>query len=133
MQETPGHCLALNGSAGAFVALSLREPLFVTAVTVEHLHRGVAFDTTSAVRAFALLRADGDDADANGDGSGGVLAQGVYDARAGPPVQTFGAAPGAAGRAVRAVRFAVRSNHGGGHTCLYRLRVHGRAAGAESH
>ncbi len=124
VQEAPGHCLALAGGRGAFVEVSLRERIVPTALSVEHLHRSIAFDPRSALAAFSLTgAAGGEDAGAPG---ARVLARGAYDAAAGPPVQTFTVAPGAA--PVERVRLSVLSNHGANHTCLYRLRVHGRRA-----
>ncbi len=125
MQEAPGHCLALNGSTGAFVDVALRERIIVTALSIEHLHKGVAYDSRSAVRGWALHALPEEAQEEGEPASLRLLAQGAFDAAGGNPVQTFGvggAAP--AGR----VRFAVLSNHGGEYTCLYRLRVHGRVA-----
>ena len=121
--ETPGHCLPLNASAGAWVDVALREAVHVTAVSLEHVHRAIAFDTRSAPHRFAVtaLRGDG--------GEGDTLVEGSFDAEKGAPVQTFAAA--AAGEAVSRVRLALRSNHGADYTCLYRLRVHGRPAAAK--
>jgi SUN domain-containing protein 1/2 len=134
VQETPGHCLALNGSWGAHVDVALRERIVPTAVSVEHLHRALAFDGRSAVRAFSLLGGGEEAEEAEGGGGGAMrvlLAQGVYDAAEGAPVQTFALPQAAAQHAggVTRVRFQVLSNHGAEYTCLYRLRVHGRRPG----
>ena len=120
--ETPGHCLPLNASAGAWVDVALREAVHVTAVSLEHVHRAIAFDMRSAPRRFALA------ALRDGGGEGATLVSGSFDAEKGAAVQTFAAeAVGeAAGEAVSRVRLVLRSNHGAEYTCLYRLRVHGK-------
>ena len=125
--ETPGHCLPLAGG-GAWVDVALREAVHVTAVSLEHVGAAIAFDAASAPRRFELhaLR--------DGGGEGALLVAGSYEApmaggEAASPVQTFAAGPGAAAAPVSRVRLALRSNHGGDYTCLYRLRVHGTPAG----
>ena len=124
--ETPGHCLPLAGGGGAWVDVALREAVHVTAVSLEHVHAAIALDAASAPRRFELhaLR--------DGGGEGALLVAGSYetagDGAASSSVQTFAAGPGTAGVAVSRVRLALRSNHGGDYTCLYRLRVHGTPA-----
>jgi SUN domain-containing protein 1/2 len=126
--ETPGHCLPLSGGGGAWVDVALREAVHVTAASPEHVPAAIAFDAASAPRRFELhaLR--------DGGGEGALLVAGSYEARAGDeaaaPVQTFAAGASAAAGAVSRVRLALRSNHGGDYTCLYRLRVHGTPADA---
>ena len=121
--EAPGHCLPLDAATGAWVDVALREPLYITAASLEHVHRDIALDASSAPRRFDLLALR-----EGGGGEGAVLVSGSYDAQRGAAVQTFAAGPAAADAAVARVRLALRSNHGGDYICLYRLRVHGTPA-----
>lgn len=46
--EMPGDCIALNGSSG-FVDIRLRAKIFPTKVTLEHIHKSIAFEQSRYV------------------------------------------------------------------------------------
>lgn len=115
-QEAAGECLALYGASG-WVDLRLREAVAVEAVTLEHIHRYIAYDITSAPKAVTVLgwnhtrsplrgRSAAAGGTAAGGGGGGEFGKAVvlgnfrYDIAAeGGAMQTFnmkGAAGGGA-------------------------------------
>jgi SUN domain-containing protein 1/2 len=130
----PGECLALEGDSG-FVDVRLRESVRVTAVTLEHVERSIAYDLSSAPKVVVVTGWNGTKAPPASGEKGSVAAIGMaryrLDARGeASATQTFrfdtaANEPGA----VDHVRFEVRSNYGNeAYTCLYRLRVHGAPA-----
>lgn len=142
-QEAAGECLALNGGSG-WVDLRLRQAVAVEAVTVEHIHRYIAYDITSAPKNIMVLGWNHTRAPAGairgGVGGAVVLGEFRYDIlAAGGAMQTFNVTRGPAaevsggGVVVDHVRFEVKSNYGNEDwTCLYRLRVHGQPVASPS-
>lgn len=125
VQVRLGECWPIAGGHG-FVTVRLFEPVRVDAVTVEHVHSSVAVDPGAAPAAFSVyVRRSVADAPRR------LLADGRYASGLGAPsAQTFPAdldfAPNERGDEL--VTFQFHSNHGAPHTCIYRLRVHGKSA-----
>lgn len=137
----PGECLALRGPKG-FVDIRVREQIFVTAISIEHVDANAAYDVSSAPKGITVLGWNSTRTPPSGKKTV-VLGTVRYelsrelstDLRGGASVgaaQTFAlgskklnlghASPGA----VDHVRFEIQSNYGNDEwTCLYRLRVHG--------
>ena len=123
--EAAGECLALEGTRG-WVDLRLREAIVVKAVTVEHVHRDVAYDITSAPKSVKILGWNNTKSPGAGARVLGSIRYQLLDGQGGSAMQTFELG-GAPGTAVDHVRFEVESNYGNKDwTCLYRLRVHGK-------
>jgi len=123
--EAAGECLALEGTRG-WVDLRLREAIVVKAVTVEHVHRDVAYDITSAPKLVKILGWNNTKSPGAGARVLGSIRYQLLDGQGGSAMQTFELG-GAPGTAVDHVRFEVESNYGNKDwTCVYRLRVHGK-------
>ena len=106
--------------------LRLREAIVVKAVTVEHVHRDVAYDITSAPKSVKILGWNNTKSPGAGARVLGSIRYQLLDGQGGSAMQTFELG-GAPGTAVDHVRFEVESNYGNKDwTCLYRLRVHGK-------
>ncbi|GFP93949.1 sun domain-containing protein 2 [Phtheirospermum japonicum] len=123
----PGRCFALKGQSG-FVEIRLRTAIVPEAVTLEHVAKSVAYDRSSAPK---QCRVSGwmqgkDSADLGIDTTKMfLLAEFTYDLDK-TNAQTFKVGP-AASNLVDTIRLDFASNHGSeSHTCIYRLRVHGR-------
>ncbi|XP_051122416.1 SUN domain-containing protein 1-like [Andrographis paniculata] len=122
----PGQCFPLKGSSG-FVEIRLRAAIVPEAVTLEHVAKSVAYNRSSAPKNCRVSGwLDGQDSSTteSNEREEFVLTEFSYDLEK-PSVQTFKVQSGT--NVVNTVRFDFRSNHGSGsHTCIYRVRVHGR-------
>jgi len=123
--EAAGECLALEGNRG-WVDIRLREAVAVNAITLEHVHRDVAYDITSAPKSVKILGWNTTKSPSAGAKVLGSIRYRLLDGPGGSAMQTF-ELDGASGAVVDHVRFEVESNYGNKKwTCLYRLRVHGK-------
>ena len=117
--SAPGQCWAFRGSYGT-VVVKLSSPIFISAVTIEHISPLLSPDghIHSAPHTLSL----------SGVGQGDSLSSLLnftYSA-AGEPVQTFWLGEEAQQSRYETVELTVHKNHGHPeYTCLYRLRVHG--------
>lgn len=123
----PGQCFPLKGSSG-FVQIKLRTAIIPEAITLEHVAKSVAYDRSSApkdCRVSGWLQ--GDDSDlAVGAEKMFLLTEFAYDLDK-SNAQTFNVLDLPGSGVVDTVRLDFTSNHGSSsHTCIYRLRVHGR-------
>lgn len=123
----PGQCFPLKGSSG-FVQIKLRTAIIPEAITLEHVAKSVAYDRSSApkdCRVSGWLQ--GDDSDlAVGAEKMFLLTEFAYDLDK-SNAQTFNVLGLPGSGVVDTVRLDFTSNHGSSsHTCIYRLRVHGR-------
>eukprot|EP00177_Eucheuma_denticulatum_P005658 GFKZ01010300.1.p1 GENE.GFKZ01010300.1~~GFKZ01010300.1.p1 ORF type:complete len:477 (-),score=55.07 GFKZ01010300.1:3702-5132(-) len=120
----PGNCWAFEGETGS-VTIRLARPVEVGMVTVEHTPERSVFSTLSAPRRFRIWGVPlGASRAAVGEWEMVQLGEFVFEMEEGKRhLQTFLVE----GKGVmRAVRFEFLSNHGGQHTSVYRLRVHGK-------
>eukprot|EP00854_Cymbomonas_tetramitiformis_P007528 gene7528-8963_t len=86
--ETPGHCLALNGTSG-FLVIKLRCPISIHSVTLEHIPKAMAYDITSAPRTGTISGwLQGSAAYSRNVSDYVHVTDFTYDLDA-PPVQTF--------------------------------------------
>ena len=117
--SAPGQCWAFRGSYGT-VVVKLSSPIFISAVTIEHISPLLSPDghIHSAPHTLSL----------SGVGSGDSLTSLLnftYSA-SGEPVQTFWLGEESQRSRFETVELTVHKNHGHPeYTCLYRLRVHG--------
>ncbi|KAL3629946.1 hypothetical protein CASFOL_026258 [Castilleja foliolosa] len=123
----PGHCFALKGQSG-FVEIRLRTAIVPEAVTLEHVAKSVAYDRSSApknCRVSGWMQGK-DRAESVMDTTKMfLLTEFTYDLDK-TNAQTFKVGP-ASSNLVDTIRLDFASNHGSeSHTCIYRLRVHGR-------
>lgn len=123
----PGRCFPLKGDSG-FVQIRLRTPIIPEAVTLEHVAKSVAYDRSSApknCRISGWLHGEkGTDVAADSEKMF-LLTEFLYDLDK-SNAQTFDVLESAGSSVVDTIRFDFTSNHGKPHTCIYRLRVHGR-------
>ncbi|MCD7465549.1 hypothetical protein HAX54_001494 [Datura stramonium] len=123
----PGQCFPLKGDSG-FVQIRLRTAIIPEAVTLEHVAKSVAYDRSSApknCRVSGWLH-DKEGADLAADSEKRfLLTEFIYDLDK-SNAQTFDVLESAGSSVVDTIRFDFTSNHGKPHTCIYRLRVHGR-------
>ncbi|XP_057812531.1 SUN domain-containing protein 1 [Salvia miltiorrhiza] len=119
----PGQCFALKGGSG-FVEIRLRTAIVPEAVTLEHVAKSVAYDRSSApkhCRVSGWLQTDPEIPTEKMF----FLTEFTYDLEK-SNAQTF-KVESAASNLVDVIRLDFTSNHGSAsHTCIYRLRVHGR-------
>ncbi|KAH6820018.1 hypothetical protein C2S53_012886 [Perilla frutescens var. hirtella] len=119
----PGQCFALKGRSG-FVEIMLRAAILPEAVTLEHVAKSVAFDRSSApkhCRVSGWLQTDRE----RGPEKMFLLTEFTYDLEK-SNAQTY-KVESTASNLVDTIRLDFTSNHGSAsHTCIYRLRVHGR-------
>ncbi|CAH9088930.1 unnamed protein product [Cuscuta epithymum] len=130
----PGQCFPLRGSKG-FVQVRLRTAIIPEAVTLEHVAKSVAYDRSSApkdCRVSGWLQGQ-DMADVTPYSEKMcLLTEFTYDLEK-SNAQTYNVFESAATCVVDTIRFDFSSNHGSiSHTCIYRLRVHGREANSMS-
>jgi SUN domain-containing protein 1/2 len=124
---TPGNCWAFPGHKGS-VTVRLARPIAPTAITIEHTPRSSVFSISSAPRDFAVyvlpLAPSGFPDDS--DKTGVLVGRFRYDTSpSAGHLQTFRLARRIL--VARAIRIEILSNHGSRtHTCLYRVRVHGK-------
>ncbi|CAA0827998.1 Protein SAD1/UNC-84 domain protein 1 [Striga hermonthica] len=123
----PGQCFPLKGQNG-FVNIKLRTAIVPEAVTLEHVAKSVAYDRSSAPKHCRVSGwMQGQDLSDLEVQSAKMfpLAEFTYDLEK-SNVQTFNVKI-ADSNLVDTIRLDVISNHGSAsHTCIYRLRVHGR-------
>ncbi|XP_016508054.1 SUN domain-containing protein 1 [Nicotiana tabacum] len=123
----PGQCFPLKGDRG-FVQIRLRTPIIPEAVTLEHVAKSVAYDRSSApknCRISGWLH-DKKETDLAADSEKMfLLTEFIYDLDK-SNAQTFSVLESVGSSVVDTIRFDFTSNHGIPHTCIYRLRVHGR-------
>lgn len=123
----PGQCLPLKGTTG-FVVIRLRTAILPEAVTLEHVAKSVAYDRSSAPKHCIVSGyfqgQDPIDFDA-ATPQMHVLTEFTYDLEK-SNIQTFKVDPSIS-KLTNIIRLDFASNHGSDtHTCIYRLRVHGR-------
>nr|XP_010907926.1 SUN domain-containing protein 2 [Elaeis guineensis] len=120
----PGQCFPLQGSSG-FVEIRLRTGIIPEAVTLEHVSKRVAYDSSSApkdCRASAWFESPDDDPSSHAKMY--ILSEFSYDLDR-SSAQTFNVETADLG-VVNMVRLDFTSNHGNSAlTCIYRFRVHG--------
>ena len=117
--SAPGQCWAFRGSYGT-VVIKLSSPIFISAVTIEHISSLLSPDghihSAPATLSMAGLTP--------GDNLSSLL-NFTYSA-SGDPVQTFWLGDEARTQRFETVELTVHKNHGHpDYTCLYRVRVHG--------
>ncbi|KAF2451383.1 hypothetical protein P171DRAFT_5419 [Karstenula rhodostoma CBS 690.94] len=139
--DEPGDCWCAapdeNKSGKAQLGIELGEPMFPTQLTIEHLPRSsapsedigsapqnVEFWVKSDEPAIERFAFDGERCE---DGPEGwqCLGKVRYDRNGANHVQTF-LLDGEAQEPVQKVMLRVTSNWGADHTCLYRVRLHGK-------
>ncbi|KAJ0266384.1 SUN domain-containing protein 1 [Hirschfeldia incana] len=125
----PGQCFALKGSSG-YVLIRLRGPIVPEAFTLEHVAKNVAYDRSSAPKDCLVsgwLQGKGREFSEETEKMQ-LLTEFTYDLDR-SNAQTFNVLDPTGAGAVDTVRLDFTSNHGSNsHTCIYRFRVHGRAA-----
>ncbi|KAJ4972381.1 hypothetical protein NE237_005480 [Protea cynaroides] len=120
----PGQCFPLAGSSG-WVEIKLRTAIVPEAITLEHVDKSVAYDSSSApkdCRVSGWLQKHGSNPSAQPERS--LLTEFTYDLEKSNAqtidIDSVGSGP------INMVRFDFTSNHGSrSHTCIYRFRVHG--------
>ncbi|KAL6980971.1 hypothetical protein U1Q18_022607 [Sarracenia purpurea var. burkii] len=125
----PGQCFPLRGGTG-FVEIKLRTAVIPEAITLEHVAKSVAYDRSSApkdCRVSGWLQGHHLATDQVVDTQKMfLLAEFTYDLEK-TNAQTFNVFDSASSGIVDTIRLDFTSNHGSpSHTCIYRLRVHGR-------
>ncbi|PSS24181.1 Protein SAD1/UNC-84 domain protein [Actinidia chinensis var. chinensis] len=124
----PGQCFPLRGSNG-FVEIKLRTAIVPEAVTLEHVAKSVAYDRSSApkdCRVSGWLQGHLPTDQVVDTEKMFLLTEFAYDLEK-SNTQTYNVLDSAGSGTVDMVRFDFTSNHGSpSHTCIYRLRVHGR-------
>ncbi|PSS21597.1 Protein SAD1/UNC-84 domain protein [Actinidia chinensis var. chinensis] len=124
----PGQCFPLRGSNG-FVEIKLRTAIVPEAVTLEHVAKSVAYDRSSApkhCRVSGWLQGHLPTDQVVDTEKMFLLTEFAYDLEK-SNTQTFNVLDSAGSGTIDMVRFDFTSNHGSpSHTCIYRLRVHGR-------
>ncbi|WOK95922.1 protein SAD1/UNC-84 domain protein 1 [Canna indica] len=121
----PGHCFPLQGSSG-FIEIKLRTGIIPEAVTLEHVHKSVAYDRSSAPKDCRVSAwFESPDEDPSSDTKKiSILTEFSYDLEK-SNAQTFNVEARDYG-IVNRVRLDFTSNHGNtALTCIYRFRVHG--------
>jgi hypothetical protein len=115
-------CWAFAGNEGS-IGVHLSEPIYPTSVSLDHVHRSVARDRSSAPRNFTVTLVD----EESGEEFMAEPEHGTafYYNLHGAQVQTFSFSEPIT-RPIGSVRFHFTSNHGHElYTCIYRVRVHG--------
>ncbi|EPS92556.1 hypothetical protein FOMPIDRAFT_1137627 [Fomitopsis schrenkii] len=119
-----GSCWPMAGTAG-YLGIQLAEPVIVTNVTVDHLPASLASETRSAphhIRVWALIPTSPRTQLIH-------VADLEYDIRSTQHIQNFPTSGYAPTVSVDKVVFQILDNWGlPDFTCIYRVRVHGRAA-----
>ncbi|KAB0804176.1 hypothetical protein PPYR_01146 [Photinus pyralis] len=115
----PGQCFSFRGSTGR-IRISLACPVYVTAFTLEHVHKSLAQNRTSAPKEFQVYGLDGEEAT---DGfSFGVFKYNLE----GNALQMF-KVQNQSSVLYKHLELHVLSNYGNPtYTCIYRFRVHGK-------
>lgn len=129
----PGQCFALKGSSG-YVLIKLRTAIIPEAVTLEHVAKSVAYDRSSApkdCRVSGWLQGEKTKSVVETEKMF-LISEFTYDLKR-SNAQTFSVWDSSSVGVIDTVRLDFSSNHGNpSHTCIYRLRVHGREPGAIS-
>ncbi|KAJ8529359.1 hypothetical protein K7X08_036194 [Anisodus acutangulus] len=123
----PGQCFPLKGDSG-FVQIQLRTAIIPEAVTLEHVAKSVAYDRSSAPKNCRISGWLHDEKETDLAASSEkmfLLTEFIYDLDK-SNAQTFDVLESAGSSVIDTIRFDFTSNHGKPHTCIYRLRVHGR-------
>ncbi|XP_060218261.1 SUN domain-containing protein 1-like [Lycium barbarum] len=123
----PGQCFPLKGDTG-FVQIRLRTAIIPEAVTLEHVAKSVAYDRSSAPKNCRISGWLHDQKETDLAASSEkmfLLTEFIYDLDK-SNAQTFDVLESAGSSLIDTIRFDFTSNHGKSHTCIYRLRVHGR-------
>ncbi|KAM3844882.1 SUN domain-containing protein 5-like [Vipera latastei] len=118
----PGNCWAFSGSDGQAV-IKLPEKVHLTAVTVQHISKAIAFSEgiTSALKDFLVYGLNDETKEEI------LLGTFMYDTEK-ELIQTF-QLKNEQEKAFQYVKIKVQSNWGNPeYTCIYRVRVHGRMA-----
>ncbi|XP_067005073.2 SUN domain-containing protein 3 [Anabrus simplex] len=120
----PGDCWAFAGSTGS-VIIRLAMPVYITAVTMEHIPPSISptGNIRSAPKAFLLFGLE-----ETYDTEGIQLGRFTYTVP-GTPLQTFIITDQAIEKRIpfKAVQLKILTNHGNKEfTCVYRFRVHGK-------
>ncbi|KAL7988642.1 hypothetical protein Chor_007561 [Crotalus horridus] len=118
----PGNCWAFSGSEGQAV-IKLPEKVQLTAVTVQHISKAIAFSEgiTSALKDFLVYGLNDETKEEI------LLGTFMYDTEK-ELIQTF-QLKNEQEKAFQYVKIKVQSNWGNPeYTCIYRVRVHGRMA-----
>ncbi|XP_070600312.1 LOW QUALITY PROTEIN: sperm-associated antigen 4 protein-like [Erythrolamprus reginae] len=118
----PGNCWAFSGSEGQ-VVIKLPEKVRLTAVTVQHISKAIAFSEgiTSALKDFLVYGLNDETKEEI------LLGTFMYDTEK-ELIQTF-QLKNEQEKAFQYVKIKVESNWGNPeYTCIYRIRVHGRMA-----
>ncbi|KAK4874469.1 hypothetical protein RN001_013829, partial [Aquatica leii] len=116
----PGQCFAFKGPTGR-IRFQLMHLVYITAVTLEHTHRNLVIDTTSAPKDFRVYGLDNAKSTIGHD-------LGLYEYKLeGNPTQTFTIKnKDISNVSYKHVELQILSNYGNPqYTCLYRFRVHG--------
>ncbi|KAK9154469.1 hypothetical protein Sjap_001949 [Stephania japonica] len=121
----PGMCFPFKGDNG-FVVIMLRSAIIPEALTLEHVAKSVAYDQSSAPKHCRISGwyVGNGPSPANEGGMKFLLGELTYDLER-SNAQTFELYSTDSG-IVNMVRLDFTSNHGAPHTCIYRIRVHGR-------
>jgi hypothetical protein len=124
---SPGNCWAFPGDKGS-ITVRLARPMRPDRITLEHTPKSSVFSVNSAPRrvdAYALPLVSQVEAPMAEFVKVGEF---TYDiSPMSHHMQTFALDASAVPDVVRTVRFDILSNHGSPtHTCLYRVRVHGK-------
>ncbi|KAK4379123.1 hypothetical protein RND71_000985 [Anisodus tanguticus] len=123
----PGQCFPLKGDSG-FVQIRLQTAIIPEAVTLEHVAKSIAYDRSSAPKNCRISGWLHDKKEADLAASSEkmfLLTEFIYDLDK-SNAQTFDVLESAGSSVIDTIRFDFTSNHGKPHTCIYRLRVHGR-------
>eukprot|EP00092_Neocalanus_flemingeri_P040870 GFUD01044492.1.p1 GENE.GFUD01044492.1~~GFUD01044492.1.p1 ORF type:complete len:726 (+),score=199.58 GFUD01044492.1:51-2228(+) len=116
--SSPGQCWAFRGSHGV-VVVQLSTPIYITAVTIEHISNLLSPDGNiySAPSQLSLAGQEGEHL--------APLLNMTYT-KTGDPVQTFWLKEEYSKKRWQTVELTIHNNHGHpDYTCLYRFRVHG--------
>ena len=116
----PGNCFAYGGGDGT-LGVKLSHPIVIQNVTIEHIPKAIALSGSidSAPKDFTFYGLSGNP----NQWSTQELGRFTFDMD-GPPTQTFNVENT---RIIYGAKFHFRSNWGNQHhTCIYRVRVHGK-------
>ncbi|KAK9073893.1 hypothetical protein SSX86_006487 [Deinandra increscens subsp. villosa] len=120
----PGECFPLKGDSG-FVEIKLRTAIVPEAITLEHVSKSVAFDSSTAPKDCKVWGWSHNEEDTQKEH---LLTEFTYDLEKSSS-QTFNVLVDTEGlnpTIIDTIRLQFMSNHGSPtHTCIYRVRVHG--------
>lgn len=113
-----GQCWPMKGSEG-FALIKLIRPIVPTHVSLEHVSKDITHNPGSALKNFEVFGANVKKPE---QGDLVFLGRGQYKT-SGRMLQQFPLSNGS--KEFAYLYFKILSNHGGDHTCVYRIRVHG--------